>query len=38
MGGMRMWVGLQIIDEHGARDDGAGQFSWNVPFGFNFYF
>jgi hypothetical protein len=38
MGGMRMWVGLQIIDEHGARPDDVGQFRWNIPFGFNFYF
>jgi hypothetical protein len=35
MGGMRMWVGLQIIDEHVMQD---GQFKWNIPFGFNFYF
>jgi hypothetical protein len=35
MGGMRMWVGVQIIDEHIVQD---GQFKWNVPFGFNFYF
>jgi len=35
MGGMRMWVGLQIIDQHSTQD---GQFKWNVPFGFNFYF
>jgi hypothetical protein len=38
MGGMRMWIGIQIIDQHGTREDGAGQFKWNVPFGFNFYF
>jgi hypothetical protein len=38
MGGMRMWVGLQILDEHGSRPDEAGQFGWNIPFGFNFYF
>jgi hypothetical protein len=38
MGGMRMWVGVQIIDQHGGREDGAGQFKWNIPFGFNFYF
>jgi hypothetical protein len=38
MGGMRMWVGLQVIDEHLARPDDAGQFRWNIPFGFNFYF
>jgi len=35
MGGMRMWVGVQIIDQHSIQD---GQFKWNVPFGFNFYF
>jgi len=38
MGGMRMWVGLQIIDEHRVRDDDAFQFKWRIPFGFNFYF
>ena len=37
MGGMRMWVGLQIIDDHiGAGNDG--QLIWRIPFGFNFYF
>jgi hypothetical protein len=35
MGGMRMWIGVQIIDQHSIQD---GQFKWNVPFGFNFYF
>ena len=35
MGGMRMWVGVQILDQHLVQD---GQFKWNVPFGFNFYF
>jgi hypothetical protein len=35
MGGMRMWVGVQILDAHAAQD---GQINWNVPFGFNFYF
>jgi hypothetical protein len=35
MGGMRMWIGLQILDQHVAQD---GQFGWNIPFGFNFYF
>ena len=35
MGGMRMWVGVQIIDEHDKND---GQFAWKIPFGFNFYF
>jgi hypothetical protein len=35
MGGMRMWIGVQIIDEHVVQD---GQFKWNIPFGFNFYF
>jgi len=38
IGGMRMWVGLQILDQHAARDDDAGQIGWNIPFGFNFYF
>jgi hypothetical protein len=35
MGGMRMWVGLQIQDQHSLND---GQFKWAIPFGFNFYF
>jgi len=35
MGGMRMWVGVQIIDEH---DQNDGQFAFKIPFGFNFYF
>jgi hypothetical protein len=35
MGGMRMWVGIQILDKHSQRD---GLFEWNIPFGFNFYF
>jgi len=35
MGGMRMWVGVQILDAHTARE---GKFNWYVPFGFNFYF
>jgi len=35
MGGMRMWIGLQILDQHVVQD---GQFGWNIPFGFNFYF
>jgi len=35
LGGMRMWVGIQIIDEH---TQNAGQFGWKIPFGFNFYF
>jgi len=35
LGGMRMWVGLQIIDQHNKND---GQFEWKIPFGFNFYF
>jgi len=38
MGGMRMWIGLQLIDEHAARDDDAMQIKWRIPFGFNFYF
>jgi len=38
MGGMRMWVGFQLIDE-GKRDtDDAQQLTWRIPFGFNFYF
>ena len=37
MGGMRMWVGIQVIDE-GKRADDAQQLSWKIPFGFNFYF
>ena len=35
MGGMRMWIGVQILDEHTKQD---GQFKWKIPFGFNFYF
>ena len=35
LGGMRMWVGIQIVDE---RSKNEGQFAWKVPFGFNFYF
>jgi len=35
LGGMRMWVGVQILDQHVVQD---GQFKWNIPFGFNFYF
>jgi hypothetical protein len=35
VGNMRMWVGVQINDAHNNRD---GMFTWNVPFGFNFYF
>jgi len=35
MGGMRMWVGVQIVDMHAVQD---GMFKWNIPFGFNFYF
>jgi hypothetical protein len=35
MGGMRMWIGVQILDQHVVQD---GQFGWNIPFGFNFYF
>ena len=35
MGGMRMWVGLQIVDQHAIQD---GKFNWTIPFGFNFYF
>jgi hypothetical protein len=36
MGGMRMWVGLRILDDHLATQDG--QIKWDIPFGFNFYF
>jgi len=35
MGGMRMWVGLQILDQHAIQD---GRLKWCIPFGFNFYF
>jgi len=35
MGGMRMWLGVQILDQHVVQD---GQIKWNIPFGFNFYF
>jgi len=35
MGGMRMWVGLQILDQHVVQE---GKINWNIPFGFNFYF
>ena len=35
MGGMRMWIGVQILDQHTKQD---GQFGWKIPFGFNFYF
>jgi len=35
MGGMRMWVGLQVIDAHVVQE---GRINWNIPFGFNFYF
>jgi len=35
MGGMRMWVGLQIVDQHAIQE---GKFNWTIPFGFNFYF
>jgi hypothetical protein len=38
MGGMRMWVGLQIIDEGKRQEDDAAQLTWRIPFGFNFYF
>jgi len=38
MGSMRMWVGVQIIDDHAARGDDKMQFTWQIPFGFNFYF
>jgi hypothetical protein len=35
MGGMRMWIGLQIVDQSAVQD---GKFNWTIPFGFNFYF
>jgi len=35
MGGMRMWVGVQILDQHSIQD---GRIKWCIPFGFNFYF
>jgi len=38
MGGMRMWIGLQIIDEGKRAEDDAQMISWKIPFGFNFYF
>jgi len=38
MGGMRMWVGVQVIDEGARSSDDAQQLSWKIPFGFNFYF
>ena len=38
MGGMRMWVGLQIVDDGKRSSDDAQQLSWRIPFGFNFYF
>jgi len=48
MGGMRMWVGLQIYGQQSySWDPDAGTtkqnirdglFNWNIPFGFNFYF
>jgi len=38
MGGMRMWVGFQFLDDHRARQDDKFQFKWRIPFGFNFYF
>jgi hypothetical protein len=43
MGGMRMWVGLQIFGQHTITKSGEystrdGIFNWNIPFGFNFYF
>jgi len=38
MGGMRMWIGLQIVDEGKRTEDEAQQLSWRIPFGFNFYF
>jgi hypothetical protein len=38
MGGMRMWVGFQLIDEGKRSEDDAQQLTWRIPFGFNFYF
>jgi len=38
MGGMRMWVGFQLVDEGKRKGDDAQQLTWRIPFGFNFYF
>jgi len=38
MGGMRMWIGVQVIDKGKREADDAQQLEWKVPFGFNFYF
>jgi hypothetical protein len=38
MGGMRMWIGVQVVDEGKRSADDAQQLSWRIPFGFNFYF
>jgi len=38
MGGMRMWVGVQVIDDGKRAEDDAQQLTWRIPFGFNFYF
>jgi hypothetical protein len=48
MGGMRMWVGVQVYSQQTySWDETAkatkentrdGLFNWNIPFGFNFYF
>jgi len=38
MGGMRMWIGVQVIDEGKRAEDDAQKISWKIPFGFNFYF
>ena len=38
VGSMRMWIGLQILDQHRMREDDVFQFAWKIPFGFNFYF
>jgi len=35
VGNMRLWAGVQILDNHVVRD---GLINWNVPFGFHFYF
>jgi len=38
MGGMRMWIGVQVVDDGPRSADDANQISWRIPFGFNFYF
>jgi len=40
MGGMRMWVGIQVINAYNPANSASqkGQIDWKLPFGFNFYF